>query len=142
MIPCTEQKRTIYQSIWTTPSIILGCSFGRNKHYRIFFSTATRTLVAYTRRCFWQRCVLHKKDKRHVNAPRVSPVSNKSQSDVQVFPEVEILSILPPYLRIPAVLYSYRAALPRLPLLCQIEMSYPGFLGIMVRVVLYYDICC
>lgn len=51
----------------------------------------------------------------------------------QVFPEVEILSVLPPYLRIPAVLYSYRASLPRLPLLCQIEVSFPGFLGIMVR---------
>lgn len=51
----------------------------------------------------------------------------------QVFPENEILSILPPYLRIPAVLYAYRAAVPRLPLLCQIEMSYPGFLAMMVR---------
>ncbi|CAM9124509.1 unnamed protein product, partial [Pylaiella littoralis] len=46
-----------------------------------------------------------------------------------VFPESEILSILPPYLRIPAVLYAYRTAVPRLPLLCQIELSFPGFLA-------------
>lgn len=52
----------------------------------------------------------------------------------QVFPENEILSILPPYLRIPAVLYAYRAVVPRLPLLCQIEMSFPGFLAMMVRI--------
>lgn len=46
---------------------------------------------------------------------------------------MEILATLPSYLRIPAVLYSYRAALPRLPLLCKIEMEYPGFLSIVVR---------
>ena len=51
----------------------------------------------------------------------------------QVFPEMEILATLPSYLRIPAVLYSYRAALPRLPLLCKIEMEYPGFLAVVVR---------
>lgn len=50
---------------------------------------------------------------------------------------MDILSILPPYLRIPAVLYAYRASLPRLPLLCKIEEGFPGFLGIMVRKVFF-----
>ena len=69
------------------------------------------------------------------SCPETPPLKNHTQhiSIHQVFPEQEILSVLPPYLRIPAVLYAYRTAVPRLPLLCQIEMSFPGFLAMMVR---------
>merc|ERR1711871_1031136 len=49
-----------------------------------------------------------------------------------VFQEDQILELLPPHLRNPAILFLQRSTLPRLPWLCQLESQFHGVIAVIM----------
>jgi len=76
---------------------------------------------------YLQDLSLHKDQRRHLRRHYIYRITCKS-----VFQEDQILDLIPPHIKQPALLFLYRHSLPRMPWICDLEHRFHGIISVLL----------